>query len=134
MSKFDLLISRSSVLLSASAAIFTTVESKELKAQETDANTTIEEISEDKNNTSGEEVTVRGEVEKVDPRVSFVIEKEGFLEGDQVLVINVWDRVVPENADDLQLQVRKLRTLVLADVERDYELDLGFGCTATNRS
>ncbi len=47
------------------------------------------------------------------------------MEGDRVLVINVSDQVVPENADDLQLQVTgKLRTLVLADVERDYELDL----------
>ena len=125
MLKFDLLISRSSVLLLALAAIFTTVESKELEAQETDGNTTIEELSEDKNNTSGKEVTVRGKVEKVDPGVSFAIEEEGFLEGDRVLVINVSDRVVPENTDDLQLQVTgKLRTLVLADVERDYELDL----------
>ena len=88
MSNFNLLISRSSVLLLALAAVFTTVESKELEAQETDGNTTIEELSEEKNNTLGKKVTVRGEVGEVDPGVSFAIEEDGFLEGDKVLVIN----------------------------------------------
>ena len=50
--KVYLLISRSSVLL-ALAAIFATVESKELEAQKIDENTTIEELLEDKNHTSG---------------------------------------------------------------------------------
>ncbi|MDJ0569961.1 MAG: hypothetical protein QNJ53_13075 [Pleurocapsa sp. MO_192.B19] len=123
--KYNLLINTGSVLLLALVAVFTTVEHKGLQAQETEDNTTIEEISEEENTTLGEEVTVRGQAEEVETGVSFLIEEEGFLEGDRVLVINVSEQVVPEEAEDLKLQVTgELGTLVLADIERDYGLDL----------
>ncbi|GAB4529950.1 MAG: hypothetical protein Tsb0014_12250 [Pleurocapsa sp.] len=116
-------IGTSAVLLSF-ASFLLPVEST--KAQETDSNTTIEEISEEENNTIGEEVTVRGEVEEIESGVSFTLEEEGFLEGDEVLVINVSGQTLPKApSDDLELQVTgELGTLVLADVEQEYGLNL----------
>ena len=55
------------------------VESTNIQAQETEGNTTIEEIAEEENNTIGQEVTVRGEVKEVEPGVSFVLQEEGFI-------------------------------------------------------
>lgn len=125
MKKYQLLINQGSALLLALATIFIAAEQQGLQAQETDDNVTIEEIAEEENTALGEEVTVRGEVEEVEPGLAFVIEEEGFLEGDQVLVINVSEQIVPEDADDLKLQITgELGTLVLADVERDYGLAL----------
>ena len=125
MLKLKSLIGTGSISLLALASMFIAVEGKRLQAQETDGNTTIEEISEDEDNASGEEVTVRGEVEEVESGVSFVLQKEGFLEGDEVLVINVSEQVVPEDAENLPLQITgELGTLVLADIERDYGLEL----------
>ena len=105
--------------------LVTTVENGSLQAQEVEDSTTIEEITEEEK-TPGEQVTVRGEVEDVEPGMSFTMEEEGFLEGDEVLVINVSGKMLPEApSDDLQLQVTgELGTLVLADVERDYGLGL----------
>lgn len=125
MKKYQSVINRSSVLLLSLAAILFVVESPTLQAQEADSNLTIEEIAEEENTNVGEEVSVRGEVEEVEPGRSFLIEEDGFLEGDSVLVLNVSEQVIPENADDLKLQVTgELGTLVLVDVERDYGLDL----------
>ncbi len=125
MSKFNLIINKSSVLLLALATVFAIAEYQNLQAQEMDSNTTIEEIAEEEKITLGEEVTVRGEVAEVQPGVSFTIKEEGFLEGDEVLVINVSEQTVPEApSDDLKLQVTgKIKTLVLADVESEYGLD-----------
>ena len=125
MKKYHSLITKSSVLLLSLAAILFAAESPTLQAQETDSNTTIEDIAEEENINIGEEVSLRGEVEEVESGVSFLIEEEGFLEGDEVLVLNVSEQIIPENAEDLKLQVTgELGTLVLADVERDYGLDL----------
>ncbi|VEP12459.1 conserved hypothetical protein [Hyella patelloides LEGE 07179] len=113
-------------LLLSLATIGTTLETSQLRAQEVEGNTNIEEISESEDVTVGEEVTVRGEVEEVEPGVSFVMEEEGFLEGDRVLVINVSGEELPiAPSDDLELQVTgETGMLVLADVESEYGLDL----------
>lgn len=124
MNRYQLLIKQSSALLLALTAILVGGEYSHLQAQEVDGNTTIEDIEEE-NVVVGEEVTVRGEVEEVESGVSFVIEEEGILEGDKVLVINVSEQIIPEGSDDLKLQVTgEIGTLVLADVEREYGLDL----------
>ncbi|MEM8831762.1 MAG: hypothetical protein AAGE96_20735, partial [Cyanobacteria bacterium P01_G01_bin.19] len=125
MTKYQLLISKSSILLLALGTIFAGVEAQELRAQEADGNTSIEEIAEQENTTIGEEVTVRGEAEEVETGISFMIEEEGLFQEDEVLVINVSEQIVPEGAEDLRLQVTgELGSLVIADVERDYGLDL----------
>ncbi|WP_019503497.1 hypothetical protein [Pleurocapsa sp. PCC 7319] len=124
MSNYNLL-NKVPALILALTATFITAQYSNLQAQETDSNTTIEDIAEEKDTTLGEEVSVRGEVEEVEPGVSFLIEEEGFLEGDEVLVINVSEKTVLEDAEGQTLQViGELGTLVLADVERDYGLDL----------
>ena len=125
MLNYNLLIKQSSILLLSLATVFATASHQQLKAQETEGNTTIEELSEGEDVVVGEEVTVRGEATEIDPGISFVMQEEGFLEGDEVLVINVSDKTLPEGVDDLPLQVTgEVGTLVLADVEREYGLDL----------
>ena len=124
MKQYQLLFIKGSAVLLGLATILIATKSPVLQAQEADDNTTIEEIAEDET-TVGEEVTVRGEVEEVESGVSFVIQEEGFLEGDEVLVINVSDNIVPEEAEDLKLQVTgEIGQLVLADVEEEYGLAL----------
>lgn len=124
MKQYQLLFIKGSAVLFSLATVFVATKSPMLQAQEVDGNTTIEEISEDEA-TIGEEVTVRGEVEEVESGVSFIIQEEGFLEGDEVLVINVSDKIVPESAEDLKLQVTgEIGELVLADVEEEYGLAL----------
>lgn len=124
MKNYKLILSQSSAILLGFATIFVATEYPALQAQEVEENTTIEEIAEEEA-TPGEEITVRGEVESVESGISFRIEEEDLLEEDGVLVINVSEQTVPEAAEDLRLQVTgKLGTLVLADVERDYGLEL----------
>ena len=124
MSKYKLIVNQSSALLLGLATILLTAEAQHLNAQETDSNETIEEIVEEEVPV-GEEVTVRGEIESVESGVSFVIEEEDLFEEDEVLVINASEQTLPEDAEDFRLQVTgELGTLVLADVERDYGLDL----------
>ena len=125
MSNYSLLIKQGSVLLLSLATVFATARHQKLEAQETEGNVTIEEVTEGEDVVVGEEVTVRGEATEVEPGVSFVMQEEGFLEGDAVLVINTSEKVIPEGVDELPLQVTgELGTLVLADVEREYGLDL----------
>ena len=124
MTKYQLFISKSFTLFLALATTLLAVKYQTVEAQETESNTTIEEVAEQEA-TLGEEVTVRGEVEEVESGVSFVIEEEDLFEEDEVLVINVSEQIVPENEEDLRLQVTgEVGSLVLADVERDYGLDL----------
>lgn len=126
MSESNLLLKlgTGAVILSL-VSVFTT-NSTSLQAQETNSNTTIEEIEEGDANAVGEQVTVRGEVNEVEPGVSFQITEEGFLEGDEVLVINVSGEMLPEMPDeDLELQVTgELGQFVYADVDSLYDLDL----------
>lgn len=124
MNKYQLLISRGSTIFLGIVAVFVaTSKYPELQAQEVEGNTTIEEIAEDESTVIGEEVTVRGEVEEVEPGISFVLQEEGFLEGDEVLVINVGDEILLEGAEDLKLQVTgEMGQLVLADIESEYGL------------
>lgn len=125
MSNYNLLIKQGSVLLLSLVTLFATAKYQKMQAQETEGNTTIEEISEEENAVAGEEVTVRGEIEEVEPGMSFVIQEEGFLEGDEVLVINVSEQIIPEGAEELPLQITgEVGTLVMADVEEEYGLDL----------
>ena len=125
MKKFKLIINYGSTLFLGLTTIFIAAEYQQLRAQEAESNVTIEEIAEEETTAVGEEVTIRGEVEEVEPGVAFAIEEEGFLEGDRVLVINVSDKIIPEYAEDLKVQITgELGTLVLADVEREYGLAL----------
>ena len=124
MSKYNL-INKSSTLLLVLATIFTVGQYQSLQAQETDSNVTIEDIAEENNVALGEEVTVRGEVTEVEPGMSFVLQEEGLFEGDEVLVINVSQQMLPEQQDNLELQVTGEKgMLVVADVEQEYGLDL----------
>ncbi len=126
MSKLNLSfkLGTGAVILSL-ASVFAT-DPASLQAQETDSNTTIEEIEEDNADATGQQVTVRGEVNEVEPGISFQISEEGFLEGSEVLVVNVSGEMLPEMPDeDLELQVTgELNQFVYADVDRLYDLDL----------
>ena len=125
MPNYNLFIKQGSVILLTLATVFTTAKYQKLQAQEAEGNTTIEEITEGEEVVAGEEVTVRGEVEEVESGISFTIQEDGFLEGDEVLVINVSEQDIPTEAEDLPLQITgEIGTLVFADVEEEYGLAL----------
>ena len=124
MTKYQLFINKTITIFLALGTTLLAAEYQTTKAQEADSNATIEEIAEEETNV-GEEVTVRGEVEEVDPGVSFIIEEEDLFEEDGVLVINVSEQIVPEGLEDLRLQVTgEVGSLVFADLETVYGLDL----------
>ncbi len=127
MSKFNLFTNLGiSAILLSTIGIVTVTNNNSLRAQNADSNETIENIAEEETNLFGEQVTVRGEVETVEPGMSFYLNEEGFLEGDDVLVLNVSGKMLPEMPDEeLELQVTgELGKFVLADVEREYDFDL----------
>ena len=119
-----------STLVLSLASVFAFNSPAILQAQETENNTTIEDLEEEPSDAVGEEVTVRGGVNEVEPGVSFEIAEEGFLEGDEVLVINATGEMLPEMPEgDLDLQVTgEVGTFLTADIETynglyDYDLD-----------
>lgn len=127
MTNFNLLFKLgASALVLSLASVFAISSPNKIQAQETDSNTTIEEIENNNSDAMGEQVTVRGEVNEVEPGVSFQIAEEGFLEGSEVLVVNVSGEMLPEMPDeDLELQVTgELGQFVYADVDSLYDLDL----------
>lgn len=87
-------------------------------------NVSTEEVAEETNQLLGKDVTVRSEVgEKVGAH-SFTVTDDELFGNDSVLVINASGAptVLPE---DTELQVTgKVQKLVIADVERDFDLDL----------
>lgn len=131
MSKLNLLIKLgASTLFLSLISVLAFNSPTSLQAQETESNTTIEELENDATDVEGEEVTVRGEVNEVEPGVSFEISEEGLFQGSEVLVINATGEMLPEMPeDDLDLQVTgKVGTFVTADIETynslyDYDLD-----------
>ena len=107
-----------------------TINYPDLQAQESEGNTTIEDIEENPAEAVGEQVTVRGEINEVEPDISFEIAQEGFLEGEEVLVINATGEMLPEMPDeDLNLQVTgEVGTFLTADLDTynslyNYDLD-----------
>lgn len=131
MSKSNLLIKLGvSTLLLSLASIFAIKAPTSLQAQEIDNNTTIEDIEEDATDAVGEQVTVRGEANEVDPGISFEIAEEGFLQGSEVLVINATGELLPDMPEDeMEYQVTgEVGTFLTADIETyndlyDYDLD-----------
>ncbi|HHP7232014.1 MAG TPA: hypothetical protein ACFCUY_14295 [Xenococcaceae cyanobacterium] len=114
-----------STLFLALASVAITVPPS-LQAQETDSNSTIENLNDDATDLVGETVTVRGQVAEIEPGMSFTIEEEGFLQGDDVLVVNVSGEMLPEMPDDeLEMQVTgEVGRFVYADVNSLYDFDL----------
>ncbi len=88
------------------------------------SNVSTEEVAEETNELLGKSVTVRSEVgEKVGAN-SFTVTDDELFGNDQVLVINASGAptVLPE---DTELQVTgEVQKLVVADIEREYNLDL----------
>jgi hypothetical protein len=90
------------------------------------SNVTTEEVADQTNELIGQTVTVRAEPgEKIAP-ATFTIKDDDFFGGEEVLIVNSTGKpfVLPEG-DNLEVQVTgKVAKFVLADVERDYGLDL----------
>lgn len=107
-----------STLLLSLASILAIGTPTNLQAQETDGNSTIEDIEEDASDAVGETVTVRGGVNKIEGN-TFKIAEEGFLQGSEVLVINATGEELPEIPDldnELELQVTgEVGTFTTAD-------------------
>lgn len=127
MPKFNSLFKLgTSALVISLASVLAVSSSSSLQAQDADDNATIEEIENLNSGQMGEQVTVRGEVNEVEPGVSFEIAEDGFLQGSEVLVLNVSGNNLPATTDeDVNLQVTgELGEFVYADVNELYDLDL----------
>ena len=126
MSKSNLLIKfgAGALLLSLVSVIAAT---PTIQAQETDSNTTLEELEENAPDLIGEQVTVRGLIDEIEPGMSFTINEEGdVFADDEILVINVSGETFPQMAaEDIQMQVTgEVGQFVYADVNSLYDLDL----------
>jgi len=88
------------------------------------SNVSTEEVAEETNELLGKSVTVRSEVEEKVGANSFTIGDDKLFGTEKVLVINASGAptVLPE---DIKLQVTgEVQKLVVADIEREYSLDL----------
>jgi hypothetical protein len=126
MSKSNLLIKfgAGALLLSLVSVVAAT---PTIQAQEADSNTTLEELEENAPDLIGEEVTVRGLIDEIEPGMSFTINEEGdIFADDEILVINVSGEMFPQMADEgIEMQVTgEVGQFVYADVNSLYDLDL----------
>lgn len=126
MSKSNLLIKfGAGALLLSLVSVVATI--PKIQAQEPDSNTTLEELEEGATGLIGEEVTVRGLINEIEPGMSFTMNEEGdiFAE-DEILVINVSGEMLPDMlAEDIEMQVTgEVGQFVYADVNSLYDLDL----------
>ncbi|MFP4007426.1 MAG: hypothetical protein ACLFV6_05370 [Spirulinaceae cyanobacterium] len=84
--------------------------------------TDVEDVAEDPNTVVGEQVELMGEVEEIIGPNAFRLEEEGeLIDDDSVLVIDV--AATEPIAEDQEVRViGEVRPLVIAEVERDYDL------------
>lgn len=95
-----------------------------LVAQQVERNVELEDITENLQDLLGRTVSVRSDVTNIAGANAFRLEDDDWFEGESVLVINATGKafVPPE---DIELQVTgKVQQFVLADIEREYGLDL----------
>lgn len=89
-------------------------------------NVTTEEVTDQTNQLIGQTVTIRSEpIKKIDP-VTFTVSDQQFFGSEPILVVNASGQpfVLPAEGD-VEVQVTgQVRNLVLAEVERDFDLDL----------
>ncbi|MGB7414639.1 MAG: hypothetical protein WA902_10560 [Thermosynechococcaceae cyanobacterium] len=87
-----------------------------------DGNVTAEEVGEQTKAVEGQDVTIRSEIREKVGESSFKLDNEG----KDILVVNVSGKpfVFPED-DDTEIQATgEVQNFVLADIEREYDLDL----------
>ena len=87
-----------------------------------DSNVTSEEVAEQPETVAGQSVTVRSEVQQKVDVSSFTLDNEG----KAILVVNIsGEPFVLPSEDDMKIQATgEVAPFVLADVEREYGLDL----------
>lgn len=87
-----------------------------------DLNVTAEEVAEQTEAVEGQTVTIRSEVQQKVGESSFTLDNEG----EDILIVNVSNQLFLLPTDDeLEVQVTgKVATFVLADIEREFGLDL----------
>ncbi len=90
------------------------------------SNVTTEKVAEETNELIGETVTVRSEPVKKIAASTFTIKDDDFFNDDEILVVNSTGQpfVLPEGEEPAVQVTGKVAKFVLADVERDYGLDL----------
>ena len=97
-------------------------------AQETaqeQTNTTAEDVAQEPEQSAGETVTVRGEVEQTVDDSGLLIRSAGGAAGGPVLVINATGTPFVTPTNDVPIQATGESTqLVIADIERDYGITL----------
>lgn len=103
------------------ATLMTACESTE-EPPNADSNVTAEEVAEQTEAVAGQSATVRSEVQNKVGKSSFTLDNEG----EEILVVNVSGKpfLLPAE-DDFEIQATgEVATFVLADIEREYGLDL----------
>ncbi|MCU0537647.1 MAG: hypothetical protein MUD14_27490 [Hydrococcus sp. Prado102] len=88
-------------------------------------NVTTEEVVDNTNELIGQTVTIRSEpIRKVDPN-AFTVNDEQFFGSEPIIVVNASGQpfTLPENDTEVQV-TGEVRNLVVADLNREYDLDL----------
>lgn len=100
--------------------------SEPAETEATAENVTSEDIAENLESYIGETVTVREEVTEVVGEYAFLMEEEELFGGEEILVINAsGEGVELVDGEDTDIQVTgEVREFVIADVEREFDLDL----------
>ncbi|MGB3766748.1 MAG: hypothetical protein WA947_09325 [Phormidesmis sp.] len=115
------------LLLAASAMILPACAPAETSTpEEATENTTMEDVASGAEGEIGKTVSVRSEVESTVGDSAFLLDDEMLFGGEDVLVINAsGEPFVLVEGDDTEVQVTgEVQQLVIADIDRDYNLTL----------
>ncbi len=84
----------------------------------------VEEVEEDPAEYAGETLTLSGEVGEIYGDDAFLLrEEDGLIDDDEILVINVDPQYTSVSEGDEVQVVGEVRQFVLADIERDYDVE-----------
>jgi hypothetical protein len=90
-----------------------------------EAGVTTEEVAEEGGELVGQTVTISGEIARVVGTNAFTIQSNEFFDNESVLVVGAQGVAIPALTPQTVVQVvGTVRELVVADVEREYGLDL----------
>ena len=113
------------LLLSTSLVACNTGTDDGVAQTEVEENVTTEDVAENAEDLIGQTVTIRSDaIEQIEPS-TFTVADQEFFGGEDIVIVNATGTPFELPTDDTEVQVTgEVAQFVLADIEREYDLDL----------
>jgi hypothetical protein len=118
-------LSIGAIALGLAATLALPLKSSAQETQTQENNVTIEKLTDDVEQYIGQTVTIRSQVEQEIDLSGYILQSDEFFGGEPVLVFNPDGSSLNRPGDDVPLQATgTVREFILADIEREYGVDL----------